>query len=56
MDRQYKTSVIKLAGVVTAMILTTTAALASDTAKGGGKRLTELSSPAQVAAVQKGEL
>lgn len=38
------------------MILTTTAAVAEDTAKGGGKRLTELSSPAVVAAVKKGDV
>lgn len=44
-----------LAGVAVATILTITA-VAADTAKGGGKRLTELNSPAQVAAVEKGDL
>jgi ssDNA-binding Zn-finger/Zn-ribbon topoisomerase 1 len=51
-----KTFIINLAGVLTALTLTTTAALAADTAKGGGKRLTELSSLAQVVAVQKGDV
>ncbi|HEX7860841.1 MAG TPA: hypothetical protein VF773_10970 [Verrucomicrobiae bacterium] len=49
-------TLIKLIGSVVAVLTLALTVSAADTAKGGGKKLTELNTPAQVTEVEKGDL